>query len=98
MSTKESNNFTSTHPDHEISDSENSDQESDAATTGSPSMRIITSIDDDSDTYTSRDGDCDSTEGSHSFSDRRPEDCWGDVDYDCRLCGTERTFCPGCTG
>src|SRR5882762_9975073 len=94
MSSKESSdNFTPIHPpDHKISDS---DQESNTATTGSPSVRsIIPPIDDDN----SRDGDSDSAEDSHSFSDRTPEDCWGDLEYDCHLCGTERMFCPGCTG
>jgi len=28
---------------------------------------------------------------------RKPEDCWGDLDYDCPLCSTSRTICPGCT-
>jgi hypothetical protein len=98
MSIKES---TPIHPpDHQISDSENSDQESDVASTGSPSARIITPPvdDDDDDTYMPKDGDSDSAEGSHSFSDRTPEDCWGDLDYDCPLCESERMFCPGCTG
>jgi len=38
------------------------------------------------------------SDASHSFSDRKPENCWGDLDYNCRLCGTQRLFCPGCTG
>lgn len=25
-------------------------------------------------------------------------DYWGNLDYECRLCGTSRMFCPGCTG
>jgi hypothetical protein len=41
--------------------------------------------------------------GSQNFEEldsgfRKPEDCWGDLDYDCPLGFASRLFCPGCTG
>ncbi|KIM82810.1 hypothetical protein PILCRDRAFT_820096 [Piloderma croceum F 1598] len=85
MSMNEAND---TPPNRE--NSENSDQQvnSDAATTADDKDTTNTPSDDNSDSE---------GEGSYS-SDRNPEDCWGDLNHDCRLCGTERMFCPGCTG
>lgn len=31
-----------------------------------------------------------------SSNGRRPEDHWGNLEYECPVCGTWRMFCPGC--
>jgi hypothetical protein len=97
MSMNEAND-TPTRPPASDENSENSDQQqvNSDAVTRSPSLKTPSTTADDT-TNTSSDDNSDSEdEGSYS-SDRKPEDCWGDLDYDCRLCGTERMFCPGCT-